>query len=111
MQTENCPECGYPVPPEGKLREWNGSAKEYCPCQGGTQCLCRQIAALRADAAQAARIISQWHPLLMNRELKVDGQSIDALIARLRGNAAPSPNVLATTRIATGSEPGTGSQH
>jgi hypothetical protein len=100
MQTENCPECGYPVPPEGKLREWNGSAKEY-----------RQIAALRADAAQAARIISQWHPLLMNRELKVDGQSIDALIARLRGNAAPSPNVLATTRIATGSEPGTGSQH
>lgn len=57
MAEKKCPKCDYPMPPEGKLREWNSSATEYCPCTDGTQCLIRQLSALQLAANEAGEVI------------------------------------------------------
>jgi hypothetical protein len=97
-----CPECGYPVPPKDKLREWNASAKEYCPYPGGTQCLCRQLSALKRDCATAAELLevamdckSCHFPDAADSgcvgcvvvESESRGIAFDALLARLRSDA------------------------
>jgi hypothetical protein len=73
---EKCPKCGFPIPPEGKLREWNGSAREYCPCTDGIQCLQRRLDAMtkraedaehRAEVAERVAVMSVTDSYPTNR--------------------------------------------
>jgi hypothetical protein len=82
---EICPECGVSV----ALHTCGDGPEGLCEVAG----LRAEIATLKRDAAEAAELLEAviYSKVIMPPPAGV-ADKIEKLIARLRGNAAPSPN-------------------